>query len=123
MALKRIAVIPGLCVFLALFLVTGTLADSSAPAAPKPTTKLHVLDNFNNNRLDSSKWVVFQAGIGPSIAETNKRVEISLPSASTGDSDLRLFGGGIISRCRLSGDFDVQVDYILPVWPYANGVQ
>src|ERR1700681_784943 len=29
-------------------------------------------------------------------------------------------GGGVISKCSLSGDFDVQVDYILLNWPPHN---
>ncbi|MCX8031673.1 MAG: hypothetical protein N3A59_08885 [Thermodesulfovibrionales bacterium] len=76
-------------------------------------------DDFNNNLINSSLWSDYILGNGPIISEANKRIEITLPTNSTGV----VFGAGYKSICQLSGDFDIQVDYMLLTWPPENGVR
>jgi len=70
-------------------------------------------DDFNDNFLDPAKWESFSGIAGSTIIETNQRLEISLAAGGPG-------GAGIISRCSLGGNFDVQVDYALINWPPMN---
>lgn len=79
-------------------------------------------DDFDNNRLDPSKWISFGAG-GPTINEINQRLEITIPADSTNPTDLPGFVGEYVSACVLTGDFDIQVDYQLLIWPAENGVR
>lgn len=75
-------------------------------------------DNFDDNTTNSLLWAASATG-GSAYAEANQRLEIVFPSTSNGSD----FGTGYTSRCRLRGDFDVQVDYELLNWPQANGVR
>jgi hypothetical protein len=71
-------------------------------------------DDFNDNLLDPSRW--FVTIVPPSvgtIAETNQRLEMVIPTAGAGYL-------GLASKCRVSGDFDVQVDFSLVNWPAQN---
>jgi hypothetical protein len=81
------------------------------------------VDDFNDNTIDPSHWIAFQVGYGPTVVETNQRLEITLPADSSDDSVMGLFEAGYLGVCRLRGDFDIQVDYELLNWPYANGVR
>lgn len=76
-------------------------------------------DNFDDNRLDPSKWISVEVG-GPIVTEVNNIIEMTIPADS---SDPFLFQGDIISACVLTGDFDIQVDYQLLNWPAKNGVR
>ncbi len=77
-------------------------------------------DNFNDNYANSLLWSTTNVvGTGPSLSETNQKLEIYFPSFSNGSA----FGAGYSSVCKLRGDFDVQVDYELLLWPFANGVR
>ncbi|MDO8412812.1 MAG: hypothetical protein Q7S51_03360, partial [Gallionellaceae bacterium] len=60
---------------------------------------------------------------GPSISETNQRLEISIPATSLDDPTNPGFSAGYSSICSLRGDYDIQVDYDLLSWPTANGVR
>jgi len=86
-------------------------------------------DNFDDNRLDPSKWFSFEAG-GPTITEVNERLEIHIPEDSTNPPDMTGFIGEYVSACVLTGDYDVQVNYQLQLqddgylkWPARNGVR
>ncbi len=80
-------------------------------------------DDFNDNTLNTSQWIGFIKGYGLSMAETNQRLEIAFPADSTDDPTLGIFEARYNSICQLRGDFDMQVDYNLLVWPFANGVR
>jgi hypothetical protein len=82
-----------------------------------------VIDDFNDNTLDAKTWSAQIQGTGPSVSEVNGRLEISLPNISFDDPELGRFSAGYASACKLQGDFDVQVDYQLLAWPFANGVR
>jgi hypothetical protein len=84
----------------------------------------YTYDNFNDNSLSSNKWIVSITGTGPSLQETNNRIEIFLPGTSQPSNGI--MGAGINSKCKLSGDFTIQVDYELiqwPKYPEGNGVR
>lgn len=80
-------------------------------------------DDFDDNAISSSLWSAAGSGAGPAAAETNQRLEISLPAGSYDDPTSYSFSSALYSMCALRGDFDVQVDYHLLTWPSANGVR
>jgi hypothetical protein len=82
-------------------------------------------DDFNDNAINPSLWKPFQQGSGPTIVESNQRLEITLPaqSAEAPAPAPDIFSAGYTSVCRLRGDFDIQVGYTLPTWPFQNGVR
>jgi hypothetical protein len=71
-------------------------------------------DNFNGTSIDPNRWhdLTPPPGFSVSVSETSQRLEIT-EGAGAG-------GGGIVSQCSVSGDFDVQVDYPLLNWPPDN---
>ncbi len=79
-------------------------------------------DDFNDNTLDPLLWTVSEGGIGPTITETNQRLEIASPEDSMDGPDGMCFAQ-YTSVCLLRGDYDVQVDYQLLTWPPGNGVR
>lgn len=89
-------------------------ADISTPRIP-------YLDTFSGDRIDPF-WGSFVEGSGPSIAETNGRLEVSVPSDTLNDPALGYTSLGVAARCDLLGDFDVQVDYQPLQWPPQSGV-
>jgi len=90
---------------------------------PTPTCTVTSYDDFNDNAINPCLWAVYYEGSGLTINETNQRLEIVLPADSTGD----LSSGRIIAKyfsvCRLTGNFDMQVEYQLIDWPSENGVR
>ena len=72
-------------------------------------------DDFNDNSLNPSLWSVLAPppGFSVNVSETNQRLEITVLTGGVG-------GGGIVSKCSLAGNFDVQVDYTLINWPATN---
>jgi outer membrane protein assembly factor BamB len=75
-------------------------------------------DDFDDNVCNSTLWDILEYG-GPYVNETDQRLEITLPSDSSGAN----FFAGYTSKCALRGDFDVCVDYHLLTWPSNNGVR
>lgn len=99
---------------------TPTRTPPPAPTATPTALPTPVLaDDFNDNVLSSAMWTAAVYGSGPAIAETNQRLEIRHPAHAAGDP----FGAEAKSICRLVGDFDIQVDYLLTAWPQANGIR
>ena len=105
--------------------VLALVIAASAGLVPGPLSPARVqaeglvfTDNFNDNIINPFTWIIRNGG-GPTVAETNGRLEVLLPKTSTGE----IFGGSIYSRCTLRGDVDIQVDYSLLDWPFNNGVR
>jgi len=73
-------------------------------------------DNFNDNSRDPNKWQDPWVSGGATISEINQRLEIAAPQSSQG------MEVGLLSQLQLYGDFDLKVDFNLPVWPTPNGV-
>lgn len=104
--------------------VPGHEATASATinVAPAPVTAA-VLDDFDDQTVNTHLWTRNVQGVGPTVAELNGRLEIRLPPTSIEDPTLRVLRGGYSSVCQLRGDFDIQVNYQLLDWPFSNGVR
>jgi hypothetical protein len=77
-----------------------------------------ITENFNNNQYDQKFWWVNAFGQAPTANVTNNSLVIDIPANSTG-----YFMGMINSNFVLAGDFDVQCNYSLPIWPSGNGLR
>ena len=86
------------------------------------TPRIPYLDAFDGDRIDPFWGSSFVTGSGPSIAETNGRLEVSMPSDTLNDPILGFANAGVGAQCHLLGDFDIQVDYQLLQWPPQSGV-
>jgi hypothetical protein len=78
-----------------------------------------LIEDFNDDSIDSTLWTACVYGSGPQIAEANHQLEIAIPGWSSGGD----FGVKLTSNFLLRGDFDVQVDFRLLTWPFGNGVR
>ena len=71
-------------------------------------------DDFNDNSLDSSRWFVTISPPGTgTVTETNQQLEMLRTQPGSGYL-------GLLSKCSVSGDFDVRVDFRLLNWPPDN---
>ncbi|MDH4341021.1 MAG: hypothetical protein OEW47_11755 [Thermoleophilia bacterium] len=92
--------------------VTARSGSASALAVSAPTGIVSGFVDTFSGAQPSAFWSVGTAGTGPTIAQANGRLEVTLPSG-TGlgpDGYANAFANMI---CRLPGDFDMQVDYQL----------
>lgn len=103
--------------------VSLLIAVAALMGGPERVHAIASSDNFNDNATDTAKWWTVIYGTGPSIQETNQRVEVTLPANSANDPQAGGFSAGYVSSCGLNGDFDVQVDYELLTWPSGSGVR
>ena len=73
--------------------------------------QVSINDDFHTSTIDSALWstTVSPATIG-SIRANNGRAEFAKTANGTGYL-------GLQSKCKLTGDFDVQVDFTLTNWP------
>ena len=107
--------------------LAGVLVLASCFLVAAPSQAINIYDNFNDNSLDTNIWPeVFIEGVGPSLSETNQRLEITIPSTATPDSNGL---GAMTAPAPFSNDmaqqpldFDVQVDFNLLTWPAGNGI-
>ena len=79
------------------------------------------LDDFSKG-LDGGTWWVGRSGVGPTVAVADGRLQLGVPFASVPDPGQDWISANIQTRCKIRGDFDVQVDFHLLQWPPANGV-
>jgi dipeptidyl aminopeptidase/acylaminoacyl peptidase len=86
------------------------------------TPRVPYLDAFDGDRVEPFWGSPFVTGSGPSIAETNGHLEVSMPSDTLNDPILGFANAGVAAPCHLLGDFDIQVDYQLLQWPPQSGV-
>ena len=96
--------------------VRETESDRSAIAIVD-VAPLQIADDFNDNAANPNLWEIVAIGTGPTVAETNQQLEVTIPASAVG------FFFGYKSRCLLRGDFDYQVDYRLLAWPATSGVR
>ncbi len=83
-----------------------------------------VKDDFNDGVIDNGIWVLSQFGTGPSVAETNGRLEVTIPANSVNNPSIGSLGGGYcLSYPSIPGDFDAIVGFQLLTWPAGNGVR
>jgi len=94
---------------------SGETEVSLLPHAP-------YVDTFSGDWIDPFWSTHYLVGSGPSFAQTNGRLEITVPASATLDQQLGFADTGLMSNCLLSGNWDMQVDYQLLDWPSDNGV-
>ncbi len=92
--------------------VTAGNTAGSAAAMSAPTSVVSgFVDTFTGDRLNPF-WSLGITGSGPTIAQANGQLEVTLPAGTS-------FGSGgyanafALMTCRFPGDFDMQVDYRL----------
>jgi hypothetical protein len=90
-------------------------SEISTPRAP-------YLDTFSGDRIDPFWFGPTIVGSGPSVSQTNGRLEVSIPSDTLNDPSAGFIDAGIGMQCHLLGNFDTQVDYQLLQWPAQSGV-
>jgi hypothetical protein len=75
-----------------------------------------IRDNFDDNYINPGLWTVEVWGNGPTVAETNQRLEITIPADAI---DIMV---GLYLKFIILGDFDEQIDFNLLEWPTGNGM-
>src|SRR2546425_3262979 len=107
----------------AMLLVIIPISGSFLANVHAPAGSSVLADNFNSSSINSTVWTVKLTGTGPSLTAVNGRIEVTLPSTSVNDPNLQVFGDGLATVCPLGGDFDIQADFSLLVWPLSSGVR
>ena len=95
-----------------------TLSQGSAICVPPVFS-----DSLNGNSINPAVWKTQITGTGPVVAAVNQSIVTTLPSNSQNDPIAQGFGGGSTSVCLLGGDFDMQVNFRLLLWPQSSGVR
>ncbi len=95
--------------------------DRRAEARLEEAGAVPYLDSFDGTTLDPAFWQEVRGGSGPTATQDGE-LEIVVPGTSAIDPLSGSLWEGVLSRCTLLGDFDVQVDYRLLDWPASNGV-
>ena len=93
---------------------TNEVEVTVTPAAP-------YVDTFTGSWIDPF-WGIGSTGAGPSVAQTNGQLEVTLP-VGTSFGPQGFANAFAFMSCRLTGDFDMQVDYRLlsgPLPPRVN---
>jgi hypothetical protein len=85
---------------------------------PKPVT---IADNFADSTLDPLTWSTWSSGTGTSYTQSNGEAVFSIAAHATFDPQFHGNGTNIGTKCKVSGPFDVRVDFSLLQWPPANG--
>jgi ABC-type transport system substrate-binding protein len=75
-------------------------------------------DDFNDNKIDNSKWAISSSPTGH-VSEINGKLQLELTNESTGE----YFEACLDSIWVVDRDFDVQVDYELINWTTKNGMK
>jgi hypothetical protein len=88
------------------------------PASPRAVT---IADNFAGNTLDPLTWTTWSSGTGTSYTQSNGEAVFSIAADATFDPQYHGNGTNIGTKCKVSGPFDVRVDFSLLQWDPANG--
>ena len=97
------------------------------PVDPKAEARLvdndlvPFLEDFSEP-LDGRIWQVSRGGVGPTARVVDGRLELTVPATSAPDAPNTWMAVNLETRCRFSGDYDLQVDFRLLSWPAHNGV-
>ncbi|MDH3269905.1 MAG: Ig-like domain-containing protein [Gemmatimonadota bacterium] len=97
---------------------SGNQATSAPATVDVAILHLPLADDFDDNATDSTQWTFVETG-GGTAAELNARMEVTIPAALTASTPW----GSAKTRCTVTGDFDVQVDYEVLDWPAQSGVR
>ena len=86
---------------------------AAPPTTPAPTP----------NTLDLSRWTVTTVGTGPTASQANSGVDLLIPATASQDPQQHYTAVKLTAKCKLTGDFDLQLDYSLMSWPPRNSVR
>jgi hypothetical protein len=86
----------------------GAITSEPAPSAPSDPVVVFI-DTFDSDR---GAWTISTVGAGPRAVMANGRLELTLPVGTVLGSDGYAMASAT-TGCRLTGDFDMQVDYRL----------
>lgn len=96
-----------------LFIQWSGLASAETWGLPSSSNN-QLNDDFNGSSLNNALWTpVLSPTNAGSIAQRNGRLEMTKTISATGYL-------GLQTKCKISGDFDVQVDFSLLNWPTQN---
>jgi hypothetical protein len=79
-----------------------------------------ILDTFD--KLDTQFWSIVGNSAGVSTAVSDGQLVIDVAPDAKPLAGQDYISAGVSSRCKLSGNFDVQADYHLELWDPGNGV-
>jgi hypothetical protein len=82
--------------------------------------RIPLTDTFDT--LDQSLWSITGNSTGASVGVENGELLVTIAAGAKALPGQTYVGAGVYSRCRLSGNFDVQVSYVLKEWPAGSGV-
>jgi hypothetical protein len=105
----------GTSMILRSFFVLGAIAVWSIPAFAAPIWS----DPLTGSQIDSTRWTVSISSPDMTLAPSSGGVLMSMAGSAHGTS----FGATLTSLCSVEGDFDIQVDYQLGLWPAKSGVR
>ena len=100
---------------------TGLLVSACGPATVGQTGSPTATPTPNT--LDLSLWTVSTVGTGPTASAANSGVDLFIPGNAQQDPQRPLMAVNVQGKCKLTGDFDMQLDYALTTWPARNGVR
>jgi hypothetical protein len=95
--------------------ILGSVAVCSMPALAAPVWS----DPLTGSQIDPTRWSISTSSTDMTVAPSSEGVLMSLAGSAQGAS----FVSAISSLCSVEGDFDVQVDYQLGLWPAKSGVR
>jgi hypothetical protein len=95
--------------------------DRKAEARLVDNDLVPYLEDFSGP-LDGARWQVSRGGVGPSASGVDGRLQLAIPASAAPDAPNTWVAANLESRCRFSGDYDLQVDFRLLSWPAHNGV-
>jgi hypothetical protein len=76
-------------------------------------------DPLTGSQVDPTRWTISTSSADMTVAPSSEGVLMSTAGSAHGAS----FVAAISSLCSVEGDFDVQVDYQLGLWPAKSGVR
>ena len=95
--------------------------DRRAERALLTSASVPFIEPFDRETLNDALWFPPYRNPGTTVGVVDGELEVGVAGDATLDPRSGL-GAGVTTRCTLTGDFDVSVDYRLLEWPEANGV-
>ena len=100
---------------LSTVVILGGVALWSLPAHAAPVWS----DPLTGAQIDPTRWAISRSSADMTLAPSSEGVLMSMAGSAHGTS----FVAALSSLCSVEGDFDIQVDYELGLWPAKSGVR
>lgn len=100
-------------------LARGTTTNTGGKTSGTAQRTSGLSPEASGEGLIPGETVIFQRGSGPTALMIGERLVVTIPANSTGGT----IGAGRTSKCKLRGDFDLQVTYEVLDYPPSNGVK